>query len=636
MSKDLVQVDSFGIVSSVSRNTDQYNYEPIFIESGPQPLLIDSNLSSSNYPRTVTNGNGFTFSETVQINPYTEQVLTGPVVGNFRINEQVFQSTITPQIINTVVIGGATATQYAPTIGSIGITGPYLGTRAAQFKGSYLDLDQPGAGIQLPPINTAGLKYFMVEGFVYFESFPSNYDPIIISRGAGPSGTTQDSFSVEYDSGDERLLVRLNLQGRTGAGLEWCVYISPDPADISGGGGVTLGKWHHFAFYVDSKTRAGETAEYPKVDVKTFFDGVFRNTMEFDIDYVNSGFTYENIRNSTAPITVGCGFSANRPFKGWLDSIIISGSSTSSDALRGYMVGLGAQPNVTGITAPWTKQPSAGDHTIYALSMNGPVGSSLFPCDTAAKVVSAASYISPSDSKLGVALVAKQQTSPVGITLFNGVCYGHSPSNGSAGYVFGYDSGACMVVSGVEQLHGITRARQIRSSAAEHTISYLLGSTAMRGVSGASADFPVFFTKSWGGTAFSYLATQTNVLNLNFIYDSTTVSGRTGVFYIKDYDTNQVYGVQTADIRNLYSDVVEYHAISSKIGVSASARLLGITTMQDLYASRGFEEEAIIQKVAPNIDKVGVLFVNPNGRASKRTTNPEREFTPRTIEGIIK
>lgn len=635
MAKDLVQIDSFGIVSSVSRNTDQYNYEPIF-ENSPQPLLIDSNLSLSIFPRTVTNGNGFTFSETVHINPYTEQVLSGPVVGDFRINEQVFQSTITPQIINTIVIGGATATQYAPTIGSIGITGPYLGTRAAQFKGSYLDLNQPGAGIQLPPINTAGLKYFMVEGFVYFESFPSNYDPIIISRGAGPAGTTQDSFSVEYDRGDERLLVRLNLQGPTGAGLDDIfVYISPNPDDPPGGGGVTLGKWHHFAFYVDSKS--GETAgTYGEVYIKTFFDGKYRDTQTISIDYPYYGFTHENVRNSTFPITVGCGFSANRPFKGWLDSIIISGSSTSSDALRGYMVGLGAQPDVTGITAPWTKQPSAGDHTIYALSMNGPVGTSLFPCDTAAKVVSSSSYISPSDSKLGVALVAKQQTSPVGITLFNGVCYGHSPSNGSAGYVFGYDSGACMVVSDVEQLHGITRARQIRSNAAEQTISYLIGATAMYGMSGASGDFIAFFSKNWGGNTFSYLATQSNTLNLRFIYDTVVVSGRTGNFYVKDFNSNTISVVQTADVKNLYADVVEYHAVSAKIGASAASRLLGITSMQNLYASRGFEDEAIIQKVAPYIDQVGILFINPNGRVTKKTKFSEREFTPYTIRGIDK
>lgn len=635
MAKDLVQIDSFGTVSVISKNTDQYNYEPD-IDLFPQSFTIDSSISGLTYNKTFTDISGFTFPQTVQINPYTEQVLSGSVVGDFRINEQVFQSTITPQIINTVIIGGATATQYAPTIGSIGITGPYLGTRAAQFKGSYLDLNQPGAGIQLPPINTAGLKYFMVEGFVYFESFPANYDPVIISRGAGPSGTTQDSFSIEYDRGDDRLYLSMNLQGlTTNTGFDIVVPISPDPSDPTGGGGVTLGKWHHFAFYVDSKS--GETAgAYGEVYVKTFFDGVYRDIQTITIDYPYHGFTHENIRNSTLPIMVGCGFSANRPFKGWVDSVIISGSSTSADSLRGYRVGLGAQSNVTGISAPWSKQPSAGDHTIYALSMNGPVGSSLFPCDTAAKVVSAASYISPSDSKLGVALVAKQQTSPVGLTLFSGVCFGHSPSAESAGNVFGYDSGACMVVSGVQQLHGITRARQIRSSAAEHTISYLIGSTAMTGVSGASADFPIFFTRNWGGNTFSYLATQTNTLNLRFIYDTVTVSGRTGVFYIKDYNSNAIYGVQTADIKNLYADVVEYHAVSSKIGVSASARLMGITTMQDLYASKGFEDEAIVQKVAPNIDKVGVLFINTNGRVSKTTTLPELELTPKTIQGIIK
>ena len=634
MAKDLVQIDSFGTVSFISKNTDQYNYEPE-IDLFPQSFIIDSSISGLTYNKTFTDISGFTFPQTVQINPYTEQVLSGSVVGDFRINEQVFQSTITPQIINTVIIGGATATQYAPTIGSIGITGPYLGTRAAQFKGSYLDLNQPGAGIQLPPINTAGLKYFMVEGFVYFESFPANYDPIIISRGAGPSGTTQDSFSIEYDRGDDRLRLKMNLQGQSNTGFDVDLGISPDPSDPSAGGGVTLGRWHHFAFYVDSKS--GETAGTDgEVYVKTFFDGVYREAGTFTIDYPYHGFTYENIRNSTAPIMVGCGFSANRPFKGWVDSVIISGSTNSSDALRGYLVGLAAQPDVTGISAPWSKQPSAGDHTIYALSMNGPVGNSLFPCDTSAKLVSTASYISPSDSKLGVALVAKQQTSPVGITLFSGVCYGHSPSNGSAGYVFGYDSGACMVVSGVDQLHGITRARQIRANAAEQTISYLIGATAMYGVSGASGDFIAFFSKNWGGNTFSYLATQSNTLNLRFIYDTVVVSGRTGNFYVKDFNSNTISVVQTADVKNLYADVVEYHAVSAKIGASASSRLLGITSMQNLYQSKGFEDEAIIQKVAPYIDRVGILFINPNGRVTKRTKFSERELTPYTIRGIDK
>lgn len=616
MAKDLVKIDLNGTVSSIEKNTDQYNYEPIYSDQSLQEFLIDSQISTLPYNIIVSGGIGFTIPSQILINPYTEQVLSGQVFGDFQVNEQAFQSTVTPQIINRVVIGGATATEYAPTIGTVGASGPFLGVRAAQFKGSYLDLNEPGAGIQLPPFNFSDGKYFSVEGFVYFQSFPNTYDPILISRGIdGVGGTTHDSFSIEYNRSDRYLAAKYNFKGWTAPGFDGYTILSPQD-------GVTLNKWHHFAFVIDSGTTSGE------IRVAGFFDG--QRTDVAAVATSGDGYTRENIRPSIAPITIGCGASGERPFKGWMDSIIISGSSFSSDALRGY------NPLASGITVPSFKEPSAGNHTIYSLNMNGPVGTSLFPCDTSAKLVSTVSFLSPANSKVGVALISKQNTSPIGITAFTGVCYGHSVSNGSAGYLFGYNSGACMVVSGVEQLHGITRARQIRSSAAEHTISYLLGSTAMNGICGASKDFTDFFSANWGGNTFSYLATQTNTLNLRFIYDSITISGRTGVFYIKDFDSNTVYGVQTADIKNLYADVVEYHAVSSKIGVSASARMQGITTMQDLYNSKGFEDEAIVQKVAPNIDKVGILFINTNGRVTKSTSFPEREYSPRTIEGIIK
>lgn len=610
MFKSLIQTDGEGIVRNTVLDVEQYNYSTGSFLFPNDPLVIDNDLASLTVERTRKE-DSTNVSDSVFINPFTEQILSGTVYGGFKLNEQVIQTPVAVEIINELVLNGATATEYSPVVGSIGVSGDYLGKRAAQFKGTYLDLEGgKGAGLKLPPINT-NYRYFMVEGFVYLETTPSAYDPILITRSSGVvSGTTQDSFSIEMDHAYDQLIVKYTPNGLTGTlGFDATLNLSP-------AGGVTVNQWHHFAFSVDFQ---GLTTY-----VATFFNGTRIDQAELQV----SGTTWGNVRASTAPICVGCGVSGERPLKGWLDSVIISVGSTV-DALRGY------GPTGSFITVP-VNEPKAGDYTVYSLNMNGPLGTNLFPCDTGTRVVSSASYISNSENKVGVALVSRQQSQTNGITLFNGVCYGHATTGVCAAPCFGVDTGTCMVVTGVNQLHGITTARRIRSNAAEFTIAYLLGSTTMYGKSGASGDFPQFFTRNWGGNTFSYLATQTNTTELKFIYDTVVVSGRTGVFYVKDYSSGAVYGVQTADVKNLYADVVEYHSVSSKIGVSASARILGITGMQALYDAKCFEDEAIVQKVAPNIDKVGILYINNNGRVSKKTSFPEREYIPYAIEGIIK
>lgn len=617
MFKSLVQTDTEGIVQKTVLDVEQYNYSTGSFPFPNDPLVIDNDLTTLPINRTRLEDNT-TVTDTVFINPYTEQILSGQIYGGFQLNEQVIQSPVAVDVFNELVLDGATATAFNPVISSIGVTGSFLGRRAGQFKGTYNDLvSGKGAGLRLPKFDSSNYKYFMVEGFVYFENLPTNYDPIIMTRSLSSlSGTTNDSFSVECEHSTNQLILKYNLGGTAYGGFEETINISTT-------NGVTTGKWHHFAFSVDSGTTANS------VTIRTWFDGASEHVGIFENDYSTFGFTYGNIRNSVAPLTIGCGPSGERPLKGWLDSIIVSGSSASNDALRGY------RTNLLGITIP-PEEPVAGDFTVYSLNMNGPLGSQLFPVDTATKVVSTATYISNAENKLGVGMISRQQSTINGLTLFSGVCYGHDITGASASYCFGVNSGSCLVVTGVDQLHGITKAARIRSNAAEFTIAYLLGSTGMYGFSGASGDFPQFFTRNWGGDTFSYLATQTNTTQLKFIYDTVVVSGRTGIFYIKDFFSGSVYGVQTADVKNLYADVVEYHSVSSKIGVSASNRILGITGMEALYNAKGFEEEAIIQKVAPSIDKVGILYINNNGRISKKTTIPERAFIPYTIEGIIK
>ncbi len=645
MFKSLIQTDENGIVQTNFLNVEPNNYTTDSFSYSKDPVMIDNDLSELYYTRQRTE-DGVVIDDRIRINPYTEQVISGKFYGGFELNEQVYQSSVPVEVANYQMLNGITATSFQPIVSTIGVSGS-LGQRAAKFFGTYSDLPLgKGAGLKLPPIDSKEFSFLMVEGFLYLESLPTAYDPIIISRGyENVGGTTQDSFLVEYDVSSGRLMLNYTLEkgvnGSTAAG--YANYLNMSPPN-----GVTTDKWHHFAFSVavgiTSGWMPGDTGSGFVVGVGTFFDGARQGYFE-TVYYDQDGATADNgpyvplatainttVRNSNAPLMIGCGASGGRPFKGWLDSVLISGGR-SPTALRGYY------PDLSSITLPAKNTMAVGEFTVYHLNMKGPLGSSFFPCDTPNRVTSSASYISNEEGKMGVALVSRQLSNIGvsalgGITLFTGVCYGHSSSNGSVPPCFGMKTGSCIVVSDVEQLHGLTKARRIRSNAAEFTISYLLGSTGMRGFIGASGDFPRFFTRNWGGNTFSYLATQTNTTQLKFAYDSIMISGRTGIFYVRDYFSNTVYGVQTADIKNLYGDVVEYHSLGVRLGVSASSRIEGVTSMKSMYEQKCFEQEAIVRRVAPRIENVGILYISNYGRMTKTTSYPELINDPYVTKGV--
>lgn len=623
--KTLIQTDSNGLVAKTLLDTQPYNYSIGAFSYPNDPVIIDNDIANLYYNRTRIE-DGVSVVDSVPIHPYTEQMLSGNLYGGFELNEQVYQTPVPVEVVNYLAINGQTASSYAPVVGTIGVSGG-LGKRAARFFGTYNDLPSgKGAGLKLPKIDTGTFFRFMVEGFVYFESLPTAYDPILITRGVDAvGGTTHDSFSVEYNVADRRMVLKYNrgVDGSTAAGFAETLNITPQD-------GVTTNKWHHFAFSMG--ITIDENSGGKSMGVATFFDGtrVGYNETAFS-ESINSA-TNPTVRGSVAPIMVGCGLSGERPLKGWLDSVMISGGGSQS-ALRGY------HPHLSTITVPQKEKISVGEFTVYYLNMTGPLGTNLFPCDMPNRMVSTASYISEVDGKLGVALVSRQtstinSTALYGLTLFSGVCYGHAMSGLSASPCFGLNSGSCIVATTVEQLHELERAKRIRQNAAEFTISYLLGSTGMQGVSGASGDFRRFFTQNWGGTAYSYLPTQTNTSQMQFTYDSIVVSGRTGTFFIKDFFTNTVYGVATADIQNLYADVVEYHSLCVRLGASASGRLYGLTGMEPLYNAKGFEEEPIVRRVAPRINNVGILYINNYGRMNKTTSRPELIYDPYSTEGV--
>lgn len=651
MFKSLIQTDTQGIVRNTVLDVEQYNYSIDSFSSPIDPVIIDNELAVSAISRGRIE-EGSQIYDTVFVNPYTEQVLGGTLYGGFKLNEQVYQTPITVEIVNFLNIDGVTASEYNPTIGTIGVTNGES-RHSAKFYGTFSDLPLgKGAGLRLPKFNSQSYSYFSGEGFVYFESLPSAYDPILISRGINSSGggSTQDSFEVEYDVSSRRLMLNYTMGSAAGgtSGVGYENYLPISPID-----GVTTNKWHHFCFsaavgisYPSDPMQPGFWVVY----LGTFFDGVRCGYNEFTFydDVASSSTPQENtlnatFRQSTAPLTIGCGFSGERPLKGWLDSVLFSGGR-SPTALRGH------DPQLSGITVPSKDRMAVGEYTLYHLNMNGPLGTSLFPCDTPCRVVSSASYISNDEGKLGVAVISRQVSqapsiyngytlSPWhGITLFEGVCFGHAITQTTASPCFGTTSKSCLFINNIEQLHGLTVAKDIRKNAAKFTTSYLLGSTAMwgSGATGACADFRRLFSRNWGGNTFTYLATQTNTTELKFTYDSIQISGRTGTFYIEDYSSGSVYGVQTADVKNLYADVVEYHSLVVRLGLSAAAVISGITNMQNLYNTSGFGEEAIVRRVAPRMENVGILLINNNGRMSKITTRPELVYSPYVTEGLFK
>ncbi len=531
------------------------------------------------------------------IHPFTEQLLGGTAYGSFRLNESVFQSTITPVIVNNYASGGVTAPDFVPTIGTVGVSGE-IGVRAGQFKGTLLDLAaQKAAGIRLPAFGTSAsaTPYFLLEGWMYLETTPSsNYDPIIVTRSAdGINNSTNDSFRLEYDTTSNQVQFHYSDTAYASAGYQGIVNVSP--------AGVTVNQWNHFAVAWAS---SGGSAS-----IKTYWNGTSL--------YSAAGLCGA-IRNSTAPLMVGSGASGDYPFKGWLDDVHIRMGGVSL-ALADY--------SRLGSTAPhvW-EQDYAGDYTVYHLTMTGPLGESLFPVDNLCRVVASVSYTDTPNGVVGASMVIREDSDVTGLTLFDGVCGGFTTSGGSGGYVFGYDSGACMIVSGVTQTMGITAARTVRQNAADYTTYFLFGVTVMQGFSGNSGDFPLLFSGWTGGNTYSFFPIQSNVEWLRNAYDNIVVVGHTGNTVIEDYYGTQ-YNFRTGDVARLYQDVITYKATGNVLRYAVRSAVSGATTHTALNGIQGFTTEAAV-KIAPTVLKSGSgLLFSPKAKITKSTTIPEKKNT---------
>lgn len=530
----------------------------------------------------------------------TEQVITGTAYGTFTPTELLFQSNIQPQLINFYAPSGTTATEYNPIIGITGASG-FLGNNAAQFKGSYLDLETPTAGLSLPGFSSAGTTgtCFLISGFLLFETNPStNYDPILIARGvcgaAGVGlGKTGDSFSLEYDSdsGSKTLKFYFSHSSHANAGYSYSMNVSP-------AGGVTLGQWHHFAV---SWINAGSSAS-----VASYWNGNLQQKVS-----TIAG----NIRNTEGSVYVGCGVDGYRPLKGWLDDINISIGSTNGgnfDPVRGFRGGsTGPVPS---------SHQEAGYYTVYYLGMDGPEGTSLFPCDTTNKIVSNASSANTSTelyvySCIGVT-ASRTWTTPI-----TGICGGHAISGSTIGYIFGYDSKACFIPTAVSDLtSGLTGAKQIRKDLIDYTFRYYLGFTAMNGSSGASGDFVNLYSGATFPTSWSYYATESNLNFLKNIYDGIIIAGTTAQTAIADGNGNY-YSFVTAAAVNLYTDVLSYFNRGNAASGVASNKIDAQSTYSALRQLEGITQSNIVSKLAASGNKS--VYIRPTATITGTNRTPE-------------
>jgi hypothetical protein len=605
MNKKLIVLGSNGEVAREVYGYDSSAFSPSAFSSAETPLIADSDLRGLDTFLAILQPDGSTANRLVSINPATEQILNGAITGTFRINEQVVQSQYIPVLVNGLALNGISAAEYLPTIGTIGLTGTELGNRSLQYKGSYLDTDTAAAGVQLPAFTTTSMPYFCLSGFMYLESEPTTaYDPIIVTRSAdGKTNSTNDSFRLEYDTSSKQLQFHFSPAPYSSAGYQTIVNVCP-------ANGVTLNQWHQFAIAYSNQ---GSSAS-----VSTYWNGT-RNA-------VASGFT-GNIRNSTGYFMVGSGASGDKPLKGWLEHIMVSMGGVTL-ALREF---------THGATAPVEPIQFAGDYTVYSMTMNGPLGSSLFPCLSTKRIVSAVSFTDPLGGRLGVANLTRENTSVHGVTLFSGVDGGHTASGGSAGYLFGYDSGACMVVYGVTStVTALADAQKVKGCLVDHTIAYLVGSTAMRGTCGASGDFKSLFagpSASFSGRTFSFLPTTANVSVLRSIYDNIIVSGSTATYTLSDFEGN-MYTFSTGGVKNLYADVIRYQTAAYIQGTNLRNSIAGTTLTSNLYQLNGFSAEGLVNKLAPSLTTNGFLYLTGKAKATKKTNTPETQNTvsPKSIE----
>lgn len=514
----------------------------------------------------------------VSFPPTADQALSGQLYGAFNPNELLFQTTVLPVVQNYYLVNGISQAAYNPVVATIGFTAGdtlgFVGRRCAYFPGTpNASAGQAAATVVLPvTINSTHMNHFLISGFMYLSTTPStNYDPVVVGVVNNiTAGTSADAWVVRIDSGANRLLYSWATTNDSGSGFPRSLYITP--------GGITLNQWHHWAV---AYSNAGGSAA-----VSSYWNGTRTS-------YSNSGFSGSFRNNANNLVSVGADRFGRYPYNGYLSHVMISGG-TATEALRGFIHGVTA-------LVPDQYSRQAGQYTFAFMSMNGPLGYSLFPCDLKNRVVSVC------DGVFGETLYVsgtRLETdslyrTAMGLSAFSGVCGGHSSSAGVTGnsYVFGYETGSCLNVSSVENLLGLSGSKQVAKNRLE--LSYgVLSNTLLVGFCANPAPMSnLFLTHPTGfsGSTFTFLLNASNINALSTI--SAGVSGSTAAFYFPDAD-GKVHTMSASAITALDKDIKNYFAGVYTEYNSVLSQINGATTKEALSSISGFTTEAFIQELA--------------------------------------
>lgn len=632
MGKTLIQIDKrTGEVVSISKNHDFSNFVPDrsaqikyviadddlpvvqiptqtivssfgAIETGGLAAVGDASLDAAVVPGVgstvvyVTE----TTQQSVSVPSYFEQIIHGTPYGKFLPDEIAYQSNITPVTYNHLVLNGATANEYTPTVGVIGLSAGWArGNRAMEFKGTYLDLTGSSAGgLRVPGgYSLENCTYHLVSGHLYLtQAPPSSYEATVFCLCDNlKSGTTKDSYKMVYNSAAQRLKFHWSANGYASSGFQDSVNASPQ--------GITLNQWHHFAvsYYFDGTSAS----------IATYFNGT-------QVDKVNST-TNGYLRPTSESFCVGADKHGHHPWKGWIDDLIVSGGTTIT-ALRGITF-------VSGITVPQERQES-GDYTVYYLSMDGPVGSSLVPCEILHLVTGVVDVQEPNGT-LYVSCIQRDDSGIHGVSFTSGISGGFQVSGvSSASYIFGKNSSSCLIVSGITQNLDFTQEKNQRQNYAELSYRLLLGATTMSGRSGASGDFRNLFSiANWypthfNGLTFTHRTTENEINEIQFIRDDIINNGRTASYNIVDA-SGTAFSFSTAGVKALYNDIMTYHAQASDETSAIKGQIAAASTITDLKSQRGFTSTQLIFKLSDISKENNSVLIKPVFKITNTSVSQE-------------
>ena len=594
MSKRLLLIDKIsGAVAGQQFPYDDSVFKPSDYSSDFIPIVVDSAVN------TIISRLG------TLVPPHTDMITTGNVFGgNFLVGEQTYQTSLQAVMVNTYAPGGISGTDYDATIASVGASG-HVGNRCASFKGSYLDdADTPSGCLSVADYSYGAGEtqdYYMFSGFLYMDQNPGpNYDPVVFSKSIGvTNGASGDVFRLEIDnSSPYQAVLRLSTSTYASTGYETSLNASP--------AGISLNKWHHFAF---SYSNAGGSA-----CCTTFWNGsrVEHRTFASAL----------RLKNSDSDYTVGAAPTGYYPFRGYVDDLVVSAGATVY-ALRGMGHG-------TTCYIPVEPQ-RPGRYTLFHLNMDGPLGTSLFPCDVNTKIVAetvslvstgetgadstlytTGSYSSQNKNVHGLALWGSSDSFEV--TVPNGI-----PTDPS--YVFGYESGTCMLVTGVTTAQSYSSLRSSVASLVDHTASVLLGLT-MAGYSGSSGgDMPKFrsyITKN----AVTFTPTPRNIQDLRTLYEGAASIGDAAAVYIYVFDNGVTMGLTVGGISALNRDVSEYYAKVYQDTTAIKGKVLGSSNRSQLTGIEGFTHSSFIQKLGGSVSSgKPTVLVKGETRVTGKFTN---------------